>query len=793
MSRLGHAYLVSFTQEEICQSQQAKVNRMQSISHYIPYEQRIALAEDFELSSRTEGTVLFADISGFTPLTQSLSRELGGKRGAEELTDYLNEIYGRLIYQAHQYQGSIISFSGDAITCWFDAQGSNLLTTAKRAMTAAQLMQTVIAEMEEIRLPDGRLIRLGIKVGLASGPARRFVVGKSDIQKILTIAGKTLDYVANAEKLSNTGEIILAPETFVLLKDELDAVAVREGDEGRQYTTVKDYQGQVEEAPWPQITADTPLEKQIEWLLPPVHQRLLEGQENFLAELRPTVPLFLRFDGIDYDHDEEAGQKLDLFIQWVQSVVNSYSGHLIQLTIGDKGSYLYVTFGALIANEDDPVRALLSADILKNIPPRLNFISSIQIGVSYGHTYTGAYGGEQRKTYGVLGNDVNLAARLMGMAQDRTVFVSSRIKKATENAFDFASMGLKKIKGLDEPIPIFELGQRKASFSHNSESTLDAVVFGREAEKAVLNERLKALVQQNQGSTVIIRGEAGMGKSQLVGYLMQQIEQLSDSEKTAVYIGAGSSIEKSTPYHGWRSIFSEIFDLTSIEYGDTYLKDAEQAIRSKLAEVDPEFEQLLPLLSQILQVSIEDNELTAQMVGQARANSTNKLLIQTLKQINDSTPLTLIIEDTHWLDSSSWTLLEEVRNSLDSMLLVIVTRPSFDKTISKLEVIESKENVYPLDIDSMPQDAIEALICHRLKATSIPQPLLNIITAKAEGNPFFSEEIAYALRDTGIIRVEDGVCHIADGLENLNTFQFPDNIHGIITSRIDSLHPSHQL
>ncbi len=763
---------------------------MQSIRNYIPFEQRIALADDFKLTTQTEGTVLFADISGFTPLTQSLSQELGGKRGAEELTDHLNEIYGRLIHQAHQYRGSVISFSGDAITCWFDTYECDLGTTAKRAMAAAQLMQSIIAEMDEIQLPNGRLIKLGVKVGLATGPVKRFAVGKPDIQKILTIAGKTLEFVANAEKLANTGEIIISPETFAFLKDDLEPIETRVGDENRQYTTVKKYNGHVEPSPWPTALNESELDQQIEWLLPPVVKRLLEGQENFLAELRPTVPLFLRFDGIDYDNDDSAGVKLDAFIQWIQSVVNTYSGYLIQLTIGDKGSYLYVTFGALIAHEDDPMRALLSADTLRNIPPHLDFIHSVQIGVSYGHTYTGAYGGQYRKTYGVLGNDVNLAARLMGMAQNKRVLVSSRIKKATENAFNYHSLGQQKIKGLSEPIPIFELEQKKSSFNQPElVAGSDSIVIGREEEKALLKQQLSRLLQDGEGSSIIIEGEAGMGKSQLIGHFIQQVEQLDSEGKTAVYVGAGSSIEKSTPYHGWRSIFSEIFNIPS----DANPESARESIQNQLVEIDPSLHNLAPLLSTVLPISLEDNELTSQMIGQARANSTNNLLIKILQSINDEAPLILILEDTHWLDSSSWTLIEQVRNSLDSMMLLLATRPNFDESISKIELIKNTNNAHQLEIDSLPEKAIEMLLCHRLKSQNIPEPLLKIISDKAEGNPFFSEEIAYALRDTGIIKIEDGVCTIADGLSNLSTFQFPDNIHGIITSRIDSLHPSHQL
>ncbi|MEZ4716872.1 MAG: hypothetical protein R2851_12410 [Caldilineaceae bacterium] len=104
--------------------------------------------------------------------------------------------------------------------------------------------------------------------------------------------------------------------------------------------------------PWAPLDGAHLHEDQVRpWLLP-VYARLRSGQGEFLAELRPTVALFVRFQGIDYDHDPEAGDKLDGYIRWVQTTVARYDGTLIDLNIGDKGSYLYINFGAPLAHED---------------------------------------------------------------------------------------------------------------------------------------------------------------------------------------------------------------------------------------------------------------------------------------------------------------------------------------------------------------------------------------------------------------------------------------------------------
>ena len=149
-------------------------------------------------------------------------------------------------------------------------------------------------------------------------------------------------------------------------------------------------------------------------LLPPVYARLRAGQGRFLAELRPAVALFMNFRGLDYDEDDAAGEKLDAYIRWVQGVLARHESYMLQLITGDKGSYLYAAFGAPLAHEDDPSRAVADAMDLQSLSVELDFIRDVRIGISQGRMRAGDYGGSTRRTYGVLSDKVNIAARLMG-------------------------------------------------------------------------------------------------------------------------------------------------------------------------------------------------------------------------------------------------------------------------------------------------------------------------------------------------------------------------------------------
>ena len=167
----------------------------------MPRDRRRALAAGIELPDRVRGAALFADISGFTPLTEALAEELGAQRGAEELTANLNRVFHGIIEELDRFDGEVIYFSGDAITCWIDGDDGI------RAAACGLAMQEAMARVGEIRTPAGQVLRLAMKVAVAVGPARRFVVGDPEIQLIDVLAGRIIDQLAAAEHLTEKGEV----------------------------------------------------------------------------------------------------------------------------------------------------------------------------------------------------------------------------------------------------------------------------------------------------------------------------------------------------------------------------------------------------------------------------------------------------------------------------------------------------------------------------------------------------------------------------------------------------------
>ncbi len=188
----------------------------ESLTAYLPIDRYHALLRGQELPDRADGAVLFADISGFTALAEALVQETGRLRGAEELTRQLNLVYQGLIDAVHAYQGSVIGFSGDAITCWFGQElliGQQLVSDGRsgmRALTAAAAMQAAMRQFARITTPTGKTVSLAVKVAVVSGPVRRYVVGSPEHGLVDVLAGRTLDEVASAEQLAGPGEIIVS-------------------------------------------------------------------------------------------------------------------------------------------------------------------------------------------------------------------------------------------------------------------------------------------------------------------------------------------------------------------------------------------------------------------------------------------------------------------------------------------------------------------------------------------------------------------------------------------------------
>jgi len=737
---------------------------------YIPGDRRRALAEGLEIPDRVRGAALFADISGFTPLTEALAKELGPQRGAEELTAQLNRVFQALIDVLDRFGGHVIYFSGDAITCWIDGDDGT------RATACALAMQATMERAGVVTTPAGSTIRLAVKIAVTVGAARRFLVGDPGVQRIDVLAGRIIDELAAAEHQAEKGEVVLHSSAMESLGDRVEIRELRvKEDDWREFGVVGSLAVPVDEAPSVGNEDTLPEGAVKEWLLPDVFERLRMGHGEFLAELRPAYPIFLRFGGIDYDTDDDAVRKLDGFVRQVQRVLTSYGGNLLHLTLGDKGAYLYAVFGSPRAHEDDAARAAAAALELSALQAT-TAARDIQIGIAYGRLRSGTYGHRRRRTFTCIGDAVNLAARLMAKCPPGRIYVSEEVRRAAGEIFVWKPIAPMRLKGKAEPVAVFALGGSIRQAARGA-AGYDLPMVGREAEVGTLSARLDEALD-GHGQIVGICAEAGMGKSRLVAELVR----LAGQRGAAVALGECQSYGTNTRYFAWREVWSTLFRLdTSLPVGEQV-----QALETELAAIDAGLVPRAPLLATLLDLPIPDNELTAPFDAKLRKTSLEGLLVQCLRARAAEAPLVLVLEDCHWLDPLSRDLAEVLGRALASLrgLLVLAYRPGGDAG-SQLGV-EKLPHFSEIVLSEL--DALQSAQLIRSRFAQAvgggaepPAALVELVTARAQGNPFYIEELLNYIRGQGVELRDESA---------LNLLQLPESLHSLILSRIDTLDES---
>jgi class 3 adenylate cyclase/tetratricopeptide (TPR) repeat protein len=738
-------------------AERTRASLVEDAQAYIAGDRRRALASGAAMADRVYGSAIFADISGFTPLTEALAKELGAQRGAEELGAILNVVYDAVLGELHRHGGSVLYFSGDAVTCWLDGDKGGL------GVSCGLAMQRAMEGVATVTTPGGRTVRLGMKVAVAAGPARRFVVGDPAIQLIDVLAGALMDRLASAEHVAERGEVVVDAPTLELLGEDLELALVR-GHGPQKVGVVAALRGRAPLLPTPLPYPRLPRDVVRPWLLPAVYERMRTGRGEFLSELRPAVPMFVRFGGINYDEDPEAHLLLDRFIVQAQRVIDGYGGNLLQLTIGDKGAYVHAVFGSPLAHEDDAARACAAAlDVLDL--EAVTAISGLQIGISTGRVRSGAYGHSHRRAFTCLGDPVNLSARLMSAAPSGQVFVSAQVARDASSSFSFEELPDLTVKGKSAQVAVRRLLGRIGPVLYRQRRVARPLIGRSEELSRLLG--LAELARAGTGQVVALVAEAGMGKSRLV----EEVLGLLCEQGMPVFSGEATSVGSVTSYLAWQPVWAALFALT----GDG---DLQAELEHALTELDASLVPRLPLLGPALGLTIEDNELTRSFDAKLRKSSLESLLVRYLTRRASGKPLVLVLEDCHWLDPLSVDLLEVLARAIAALpvLVVLTYRPGSFKAP-------------PLPHTTLVQlDRLDALSCRQLVVSRLAElygpemvpseALMRTLTERAEGNPFYLEELVNYLHSQGSDLSEDG----AEA-----PVELPASLAALVLSRIDAL------
>jgi class 3 adenylate cyclase/tetratricopeptide (TPR) repeat protein len=510
-------------------------------------------------------------------------------------------------------------------------------------------------------------------------------------------------------------------------------------------------------------------------------QKILAQRDKIEGERKQVTVMFCDMEGFTSLTEKLGSEQMYSIMDEVYEIlihkVHDYEGTVNELT----GDGIMALFGAPIALEDAPQRAVRSAlaihreinkfsDQLKDQKEMPSI--KMRIGIHTGPVIVGTLGNDLRVEFKAVGDTVNLASRMEGLAVPGTTYVTEDTFKLTEGFFRFEALGQKKVKGKEEPVKVYQViapSTRRTKFDVSAERGLTPFV-GRERGLELLLDGFER-VKEGRGQAFSIMGEAGVGKSRI----LYEFRKAVANEDVTFIEGKCLSYGKSIAYHPIIDILKTNFD---IKEGDSDPEIREKVMRGiKLLGVDEA--STLPYFLELL--SVKDSGIDKIFMSPAARKDR---IIEALKQIilkgSEIHPLIMAIEDLHWIDKSSEDALKYFLEIIPGarVLLTFTYRPEFVHTWG------GKFYYNQINLNRLSNRESLSMVEHLLGTQEIDEDLEKVILEKTEGIPFFIEELLKALKELRIIERKDNKYQLA---KDINAGVIPSTIQDIIMARVDLL------
>jgi class 3 adenylate cyclase/tetratricopeptide (TPR) repeat protein len=467
---------------------------------------------------------------------------------------------------------------------------------------------------------------------------------------------------------------------------------------------------------------------------------------------------------------------------WLVPVIEKYGG-VVEQFIGDE---VMAMFGAPLAHENDAERALRAAlemmDAIDAFNKKHQTSLGMHIGINTGVVVAGGLGSDGRQQYGVMGDAVNVAARLEDVSENGQIIVGPNTHRLTTSLFKFEMLPPVRVKGKSEPIPIHRLsGLKPVPDPTRGTSGLSSPLVGRTQELETLLKAVASLTSQ-KGSVLSILAEAGLGKSRLVS------EAHSTVHGSVLWVeGRALSYAEGIGYWAAGNLLDMLIGATQessfVEIDGRLRAFVQHILPDKMAEVFPYLARLrdLPLDS-------DSESILKDIAPEALQQRMCLAFADLIRACANEQPLVMVWEDLHWADPSSLRLLETLLPLTRSLPLVIllVFRPHEGRAWDWHKRISSEpgEHHQVLELAPLSQSDSAQLVENLLQIDNLPEITLQLILNKSEGNPFFLEELLRSLIDTGMVLLEGDRAVATQAISQL---QVPDTLQGVIAARIDRL------
>lgn len=482
---------------------------------------------------------------------------------------------------------------------------------------------------------------------------------------------------------------------------------------------------------------------------------------------------------------EEAAAIMNSCFEMFANIVEKYGGHVDKIMENS----LSALFGVPMAVENAPNKAVNAAIEMRNRlhsfnkEHKLKIPLDIRAGINSGMVIAGEIGKDDKKDFTVMGDTVTIASQVKDLASPGQVYVGPLTHRSTRDDFEYKQLKPITIKG--QPFAICELLSNKTKIHRpvfSSERMIHSEMVGRDKEFDKLRLHVMKLID-GEGSIVSLIGEAGTGKSRL----MAELKNTIDEKKTTILEGRALSIGKNLSYHPLINILKGWAEITEEDSESESLSKLEKAI----AYITPESaDEIFPFVATMMGMKLVGKH--AERIKGIESEAMEKLIIKNMRELiikgADRRPVVFIIEDLHWADISSISLLEILFRVAEKsrVLFINCLRPGYRETGEQvLETIKERYERIKTEIylKSLDEKQCETLI-HNLAKGKLPTAVRAAIIKRTGGNPFFIEEVIRSFIDEGVVEFKDGKLKVT---AQLNSVVIPETIQDVLMTRIDRL------
>lgn len=704
---------------------------------------------------RASGAVLFLDLTDFTPLASRFAAR--GPEGMEALSELLNPYFHELLETVLAFGGDVHHFFGDALLVLFLEEEFGTTTDA----LAAALECAIEARRGCHDYPtDEPGTGLGLKATVVAGAMSVIEVHAERTARQVVVLGDAMDDLRALEASSIPGQILVSPRAVGLLPP--GGYELRPAQGGHVLIA----SNWSHAAPWAGVECIPPRDEAVRSYLDPIVFAARRDLElEWIEEFRTVTSLFLKVDDRQV-HADTAGRIQQIF-SLLAAPVTRHDGSILRFCMEDKGLVLHAAFGVPgHGHANDAARAVSAT--LEALSSMREEGFNVSAGAATGMQFCGFLGDQSRVEFCVFGEAVNLAARLSATRANGLVI--DRVTADAARAVGVAPRELPpfELKGFAEPVPAF------LCCADQADAGRAASLAGRRSECLALESAVRA-VAAGESRFVVLRGEAGIGKS----WLLRHVHAHAIGARLTCLPGGGSELESEVAYHAWRNILLRCLSLPAEA-------DGEQLVNHVRQHCPDVAQSHLPLLAEVLGVPFPDSLVTRELRDEARTRAQQRLLTQIVATTVTAGPCALLIEDAHWLDSASWKLLHALRGRKLPALVVLTLRAGESPAEEELRDAHG-EGIEWMTLELLDLEETRELLQGLAGGLPLSEALVAAVHAHAGGHPFFTEEVFFALRDRNALRVRGGVCELDSPEDDLASIVLADSIKATIGNRVDRL------